>query len=105
MSVRSNPSTISPLSLSGTLDVERSQLRPGQVEWNRDRHGLERNSPFRREIEAGAQAGEADPPQLLQELRQQWLEAGALDGEAKIADGGGPEVRLVEPGRLVGHGA
>ena len=99
MSVRSNPSTWPVRSTWSAVEIG-----PGQIERDGDRDRLEGDAPLGGEVEPGPHPCEADPVELLLELREDRLEAGALDGQTKVADRGRPEIRLVKPGRLGGHG-
>jgi len=88
---------VKTLHVSYPFGVQGSEIRAGEIEGDGDRHGLEGDSPFGREIEPGPDPGNPELAELLAELGQDWLQPGPFEGETEIPDGGGPEVRLVKP--------
>src|SRR5882724_12020037 len=85
--------------------VDRRELRPREIEGDRDGDCLERHAPFGGEVETRLQAGESYASELLLELLENGLEPSVLDGEPQIADRGRPETGFAKGAQRGRHGS
>ncbi len=93
-----------PLDVPRPLGVERRQVRPGEVERDRDGDRPERHPPLRREVEARAHPADAGRRELPLELGDDRLQGRPRDRQAEIADRAFPEVGFLEGVGLGVHG-
>src|SRR5262249_17303191 len=68
-------------------------------------NGAERDAPLGGEVEVGADPADSGATQLVLELREDWLQRGAGDGQLQVADGGAAQGGGFLEGRAGGdHG-